>query len=106
MSIADPPNPPMPVGRRDLLEDVLHLHRAVVGAHDVERVRLAAHAGHKGSRDHEGACRWVRPCARGAGRGLRPGSREAMQAQGTHEGVPCSSARERAPTLWTGGAPA
>jgi hypothetical protein len=37
--------------------------------------RLAAHASHKGSRDHEEACRWVTPCARGAGRGLRPGSR-------------------------------
>lgn len=67
--------------------------------------RLAAHASRKGSRDHDGACRWVTPCACAQGEVIRPGSREAMQAQGAREGVPCSSARERAPTWWAGMAP-
>lgn len=50
--------------------------------------RLAAHASHKGSRDHDGACRWGDAVRLRAGRGLRPGSRDAMQAQGTVKACP------------------
>jgi hypothetical protein len=34
---------------------------------EIERARLAAHASHKGSRDHEGGVDGVAPCARAQG---------------------------------------